>query len=64
MLDRQRSLTVMSKGTPFTQQSYKVSDSFPFDWVKAKVRTCALTSSFVPRLPLSKPSLFWLLCPC
>lgn len=28
------SLVVMSKGTPYTQQSYKVSDSFPF-----KVRT-------------------------
>lgn len=34
---RQRSLTVVSKGTPFTQQSYKVADAFPYEWVKKKV---------------------------
>lgn len=27
---------VMSKGTPYTQQSYKVSDSFPFKWINKK----------------------------
>jgi len=30
------SLVVMSKGTPFTQQSYKVSDCFPFKWINKK----------------------------
>ncbi|XP_010552201.1 PREDICTED: casein kinase 1-like protein HD16 [Tarenaya hassleriana] len=30
------SLVVMSKGTQFTQQSYKVSDSFPFKWINKK----------------------------
>ena len=30
------SLVVMSKGTKFTQQSYKVSDSFPFKWINKK----------------------------
>lgn len=31
-----QSLVVMSKGTPYTQQSYKVSDSFPFKWINKK----------------------------
>ncbi|CAM0948478.1 unnamed protein product [Alopecurus aequalis] len=30
------SVVVMSKGTPYTQQSYKVSDSFPFKWINKK----------------------------
>eukprot|EP00873_Tetraselmis_striata_P004841 jgi/Tetstr1/425105/TSEL_015568.t2 len=30
------SLVVMSKGTPYTQQSYKVSDCFPFKWINKK----------------------------
>ncbi|KAK9838565.1 hypothetical protein WJX81_007620 [Elliptochloris bilobata] len=30
------SLVVMSKGTAYTQQSYKVSDSFPFKWINKK----------------------------
>ena len=30
------SLVVMSKGTRYTQQSYKVSDAFPFEWIKKK----------------------------
>ncbi|KAF3775779.1 hypothetical protein EJ110_NYTH46633, partial [Nymphaea thermarum] len=30
------SLVVMSKGTSYTQQSYKVSDSFPFKWISKK----------------------------
>ena len=30
------SLVVMSKGTPYTQQSYKVSDSYPFKWISKK----------------------------
>jgi len=30
------SLVIMSKGTPYTQQSYKVSDSFPFKWINKK----------------------------
>eukprot|EP00201_Polytomella_parva_P019379 CAMPEP_0175048876 /NCGR_PEP_ID=MMETSP0052_2-20121109/6434_1 /TAXON_ID=51329 ORGANISM="Polytomella parva, Strain SAG 63-3" /NCGR_SAMPLE_ID=MMETSP0052_2 /ASSEMBLY_ACC=CAM_ASM_000194 /LENGTH=658 /DNA_ID=CAMNT_0016312991 /DNA_START=113 /DNA_END=2090 /DNA_ORIENTATION=+ len=29
-------LVVMSKGTLYTQQSYKVSDSFPFKWINKK----------------------------
>jgi len=29
-------LVVMSKGTRYTQQSYKVSDAFPFEWIKKK----------------------------
>ncbi|XP_047309217.1 casein kinase 1-like protein HD16 [Impatiens glandulifera] len=30
------SLVVMSKGTPYSQQSYKVGDSFPFKWISKK----------------------------
>uniref|UniRef100_A0A0E0D838 non-specific serine/threonine protein kinase n=1 Tax=Oryza meridionalis TaxID=40149 RepID=A0A0E0D838_9ORYZ len=30
------SLVVMSKGTPYTQQSYKVSESFPYKWINKK----------------------------
>lgn len=30
------SLVVMSKGTTYLQQSYKVSDSFPFKWINKK----------------------------
>lgn len=30
------SLVVMSKGTPYLQQSYKVSDTFPFKWINKK----------------------------
>ncbi|CAI0543232.1 unnamed protein product [Linum tenue] len=30
------SLVVMSKGTAYTQQSYKVSDVFPFKWINKK----------------------------
>ncbi|EFH58548.1 hypothetical protein ARALYDRAFT_340491 [Arabidopsis lyrata subsp. lyrata] len=30
------SLVVMAKGTPYTQQSYKVSNSFPFKWINKK----------------------------
>ena len=29
-------MVVMSKGTRYTQQSYKVSDAFPFEWIKKK----------------------------
>ena len=29
---------VMSKGTKFTQQSYKVSEAFPYEWIKKKWR--------------------------
>ncbi|KAG2492391.1 hypothetical protein HYH03_009337 [Edaphochlamys debaryana] len=36
--DNSSSLVVMSKGTRFTQQSYKVADSFPFEWIKKKWR--------------------------
>lgn len=32
------SLVVMSKGTQYTQQSYKVSDAFPFKWINKKWR--------------------------
>ncbi|KAF9613765.1 hypothetical protein IFM89_011489 [Coptis chinensis] len=32
------SLVVMSRGTPYQQQSYKVSDSFPFKWINKKWR--------------------------
>ncbi|CAH9102404.1 unnamed protein product [Cuscuta europaea] len=34
--DNGHSLVVMSKGTPYTQQSYKVGDSFPFKWINKK----------------------------
>ncbi|KAF5748273.1 hypothetical protein HS088_TW04G00225 [Tripterygium wilfordii] len=34
--DNGRSLVVMSKGTQYLQQSYKVSDSFPFKWINKK----------------------------
>ncbi|KAJ3672851.1 hypothetical protein LUZ60_006225 [Juncus effusus] len=30
------SLVVMSKGTSYTQQSYKVSESFPYKWINKK----------------------------
>ncbi|XP_042418506.1 casein kinase 1-like protein HD16 [Zingiber officinale] len=30
------SLVVMSKGTQYTQQSYKVSESFPYKWISKK----------------------------
>jgi len=45
-----RSFVVMSKGTPYTQQSYKVSDSFPFKWINKKWKegfyvTCMGTSN-------------------
>eukprot|EP01018_Ginkgo_biloba_P040184 Gb_03090 [translate_table: standard] len=36
--DNGSSLVVMSKGTQYTQQSYKVSDSFPFKWINKKWR--------------------------
>ncbi len=36
--DNSSSLVVMSKGTKFTQQSYKVAESFPFEWIKKKWR--------------------------
>ncbi|PPR88838.1 hypothetical protein GOBAR_AA31839 [Gossypium barbadense] len=29
-------LVIMSKGTPYTQQSYKVTDVFPFKWINKK----------------------------
>ncbi|KAK8988689.1 hypothetical protein V6N11_030069 [Hibiscus sabdariffa] len=32
------SLVVMSKGTSYSQQSYKVSESFPFKWINKKWR--------------------------
>ncbi|KAF8094604.1 hypothetical protein N665_0359s0045 [Sinapis alba] len=34
--DNGSSLVVMSKGTCYTQQSYKVSDTFPFKWINKK----------------------------
>ncbi|CAE6107740.1 unnamed protein product [Arabidopsis arenosa] len=34
--DNGSSLVVMSKGTSYTQQSYKVSDSFPYKWINKK----------------------------
>ncbi|KDD72198.1 hypothetical protein H632_c3713p0, partial [Helicosporidium sp. ATCC 50920] len=33
-----QSVVVMSKGTPYTQQSYKISDAFPFKWIHKKWR--------------------------
>ncbi|XP_076932488.1 casein kinase 1-like protein HD16, partial [Bidens hawaiensis] len=33
-----KSLVVMSKGMQYSQQSYKVSDSFPFKWISKKWR--------------------------
>ncbi|CAN6456699.1 unnamed protein product [Victoria cruziana] len=39
------SLVVMSKGTPYAQQSYKVSDSFPFKWINKKWREGFLVTS-------------------
>lgn len=41
--NRLHSLTVMSKGkgTPYTQQSYKTCDSFPYDWIVEKVSSAA-----------------------
>ena len=36
MITTGSALVIMSKGTPYTQQSYKVSDSFPFKWINKK----------------------------
>ncbi|KAH7293652.1 hypothetical protein KP509_28G035000 [Ceratopteris richardii] len=36
--DNGSALVVMSKGTPYSQQSYKVSDTFPFKWISKKWR--------------------------
>lgn len=33
---RLRSLLLVLSGTPYTQQSYKVSESFPFKWINKK----------------------------
>jgi len=43
------SLIVMSQGTPYTQQSYKVSDSIPYKWINKKWKegfyiTCMATA--------------------
>ncbi|XP_047340939.1 casein kinase 1-like protein HD16 [Impatiens glandulifera] len=39
------SLVVMSKGTQYLQQSYKVSESFPFKWINKKWREGFYVSS-------------------
>lgn len=36
--DNGGSLVVMSKGTKWTQQSYKVDEFFPYDWIRKKWR--------------------------
>lgn len=36
--DNFSSLVVMSKGTKWTQQSYKVDSTFPYEWIKKKWR--------------------------
>ncbi|XP_073021001.1 casein kinase 1-like protein HD16 [Primulina eburnea] len=36
--DNGSSLVIMSKGTQYLQQSYKVSESFPFKWINKKWR--------------------------
>ncbi|KAJ0524489.1 hypothetical protein HanHA300_Chr09g0301041 [Helianthus annuus] len=38
-------LVVMSRGTPYTQQSYKVSDVFPFKWINKKWKEGFLVTS-------------------
>nr|GEW26575.1 casein kinase 1-like protein HD16 [Tanacetum cinerariifolium] len=38
-------LVVMSKGTTYTQQSYKVSDIFPFKWINKKWKEGFLVTS-------------------
>ncbi|XP_071723813.1 casein kinase 1-like protein HD16 [Rutidosis leptorrhynchoides] len=38
-------LVVMSKGTTYTQQSYKVSDVFPFKWINKKWKEGFLVTS-------------------
>ncbi|KVI11611.1 Protein kinase, catalytic domain-containing protein [Cynara cardunculus var. scolymus] len=38
-------LVVMSKGTPYSQQSYKVSDVFPFKWINKKWKEGFLVTS-------------------
>lgn len=64
------SLVVMSKGTKFTQQSYKVSDSFPFEWIKKKWReafhvTAMATSGTQWAVVMSRGAGFLdQVCPC
>lgn len=36
--DNNSTLVVMSKGTKWTQQSYKVDSTFPYEWIKKKWR--------------------------
>ena len=55
-----QALVVMSKGTKFTQQSYKVSDSFPYEWIKKKWKesfsiTAMATAGGVPWSILVQP---------
>lgn len=59
------SLVVMSKGTRYTQQSYKVSDAFPFEWIKKKWKenfyiTSMATAGVHPRPLVSCGSLLCL----
>ena len=49
------SLVVMSKGTPYTQQSYKVSDSFPFKWINKRVPRMLLPRATPPAAALPDP---------
>ncbi|CAL5222939.1 g5375 [Coccomyxa viridis] len=59
------SLVVTSKGTPYAQQSYKVSDSFPFKCINKKwdaggfrITACAATpdqAAFVLSVPRRRP---------
>lgn len=57
------SMVVMSKGTRYTQQSYKVSDSFPYEWIKKKWKegfyvTSMATSTSTWAVVMSKGSGF------
>lgn len=45
----------MSKGTRYTQQSYKVSDAFPFEWIKKKWKENFYITSMATAGVNSKP---------
>jgi len=54
----------MSKGTRYTQQSYKVSDAFPFEWIKKKWKENFYITSMATAGVNSKPAIApgtWLL---
>ncbi|CAK0753731.1 hypothetical protein CVIRNUC_002242 [Coccomyxa viridis] len=53
--DNGRCLAVVSKGTRWQQQSYKVDDKFPYDWVKRKWAEKFAVTSIATTMKGGKP---------